>query len=50
MWGNDDFDFCEVFANDNHTGGIVVVWDPGCFVVNQKHLGDHWILLEGSLS
>lgn len=49
MWGNDDFDFCEVFANDNYAGGIVAVWDPDCFVVHNKFLGERWIVLEGCI-
>lgn len=50
LWGNDDFDACEVFANENHAGGIIAVWDPEFFVVHNKFLGDRWIILEGCIN
>lgn len=49
IWGNDNFDVCEVFANDNLAGGIVTVWDPEYFVVNSKFVGDRWIILDGCI-
>ena len=27
MWGNDEYDICEVFANETHGGGLIAVWD-----------------------
>lgn len=49
MWGHDGFDLCEVFANENFAGGLVVVWDPSCFEVIYKHHGERWIILEGCI-
>ena len=39
LWGNDDYDFCEAFASDTNSGGIVVVWDKHSFTVSAKHGG-----------
>ena len=47
MWGNDDFDICEVFANDTYGGGVIAAWDINNFSVSVKHVGCRWILLEG---
>ena len=49
MWGNDDFQMCEVFAIDESGGGIVAVWDSKLLTVRNTKCGDRWILLEGSI-
>lgn len=47
LWGNDEYDFCEVFASDTYAGGIIAAWDMKTFNVSIKHSGNRWILLEG---
>ena len=47
IWGCDEYDWCEPLASENHSGGILVVWDPSKFNVSQKHFGDRWNVLEG---
>ena len=47
LWGNDDYEFCEVFASDTNSGGLVVVWDKHSFNASNKHVGDRWVLIEG---
>ena len=49
MWGNDEYDFCEVYASDTNGGGILAVWDTGTFHVSNKLCGERWILLEGCI-
>ena len=49
IWGNDDFDVCEVFANDTNAGGVIAAWDVNNFSVSVQHSGNRWILLEGSI-
>ena len=49
LWGNDEYDFCEVFASDNGSGGIIVVWDKHSFTASAKHMGGRWVLIEGSI-
>ena len=49
IWGNDDYNFCEAFASDTNSGGIVVVWDKHSFTASTKHGGNRWILVEGSI-
>ena len=50
MWGNDEFDTCEVFANERNGGGLIVAWDTNTFNVSQKHSRSRWILLERSIT
>ncbi|XP_057540572.1 uncharacterized protein LOC130818418 [Amaranthus tricolor] len=50
MWGNDEYDVCEVHANHTNGGGIVAVWDTTSFSVSNKHSGSRWILLEGRIN
>ena len=49
LWGDDDYDFCEIFASDTNSGGIIVVWDKQSFKASMKHKGDRWVLIEGSI-
>ena len=49
LWGNDEYDFCEVFASNTNSGGIIAVWDKQSFNVSVKHTGCRWILLEGCI-
>ena len=49
LWGNDEYDFCEVLASDTHDGGIIAVWDTQSFHASVKHTGSRWILIEGHL-
>ena len=49
MWGNDDFEICEVLANDTYGGGLIATWDKKSFEVTNTFTGDRWILLEGSI-
>ena len=46
MWGNEEYEFCEVYANELNGGGLIVVWDRKTFNVSQKHIGSRWILVE----
>ena len=41
MWGNEEFDFCEVFASDMYGCGVIAVWDTNTFTA--------LILLEGKI-
>ena len=50
LWGNDDYDYCEVFASDTHGGGILAVWDKHTFHASVKHTGSRWILIEGRIN
>ena len=49
IWGNDEYDLCEVFASDTYSGGVIAVWDKKTFTVSNKHTGNRWILLEGCI-
>ena len=49
LWGDDDYDFCEIFASDTNSGGILVVWDKQSFKASMKHKGERWVLIEGSI-
>ena len=49
LWGNDDYDFCEVFASEAYGGGVVAIWDTTTLGVTNKLCGDRWILLEGCI-
>ena len=49
MWGNDDYDICEVFASETNGGGVIATWDTKTFSVSNKHSGSRWILLEGCI-
>ena len=50
MWGNDDFDTCEVLASETNGGGLIATWDKTTFNVSNRFAGDRWIFLEGCLS
>ena len=50
MWGNDDFDTCEVFASETNGGRVIATWDTKTFDVSNKLSGSRWILLEGCVS
>ena len=50
MWGNDEYGFCEVFANDRNGGGLIAIWDKKTLNVDHHHSGNRWILLEGSIT
>ena len=50
MWGNDEYGFCEVFANDRNGGGLIAIWDTKTLNVAHYHSGNRWILLEGSIT
>ena len=49
MWGNDDYDFCEVYASDTNGGRVMAVWDKQTFNASNKHMGSRWILIEGCI-
>ena len=49
LWGNDEYDFCESFASDTNSGGIVAVWDKNSFCASITHVENRWILIEGSM-
>ena len=49
LWGNDEYDFCEVLASDTHGGGIIAVWDKHIFQASVKHTGNRWIVIEGRI-
>ena len=49
MWGNDDYDMCEVYTSDTNGGGIVAIWDTTTLRVTKKLCGDRWILVEGCI-
>ena len=50
MWGNDEFDMCEVYANETNGGGVIASWDTKSFTVSNKYSGNRWILLEGRIN
>ena len=50
MWGNEDFDICEVHATDMNGGGVIAVWDMKTFNASIKDMGSRWILLEGCIN
>ena len=50
LWGNDDYEFCEVFASETNSGGLIVVWDKNSFEASNKHMGNRWILIEGTIT
>ena len=50
IWGNDEFDFCEVLASETNAGGLIATWDIAALNVSNRFSGDRWILLEGCLS
>ncbi|XP_057529808.1 uncharacterized protein LOC130808348 [Amaranthus tricolor] len=50
MWGNDDYDFCEVYASETNGGGVIAVWDKQTFIASSKHMGSRWILIEGCIN
>ena len=49
MWGNDDYEVCEVYASDMCGGGVVAIWDPNTLTVTNKQYSDRWVLLEGRI-
>ena len=49
MWGNDEYDICEVYASDTNGGEVIAAWDTKTFRVSNKHTGNRWILLEGCI-
>ena len=49
MWGNEEFEFCEVFATDMNGGGVIAVWDSKTFMASNRHTGNRWILIEGKI-
>ena len=49
MWGNDDYDICEVYESETNEGGVIAVWDKQTFVSSIKHMGSRWILIEGCM-
>ena len=50
IWGNDEFDVCEVYANETNVGGVIASWDTKTFNVTNKYSGTRWILLEGTIN
>ena len=50
LWGNDEYDFCEVLASNTNSGGIIVVWDKQSFNASTKHTGSRWVLIEGCIN
>ena len=49
LWGNDEYDFCEIFASNTNSGGIIAVWDKQSFNASVKHTGCRWVLIEGCI-
>ena len=49
LWGNDEYDFCEIMASDTHAGGIIAIWDTQSFQASTKHIGSRWIIIEGHI-
>ena len=49
VWGNDEYDICEVYASETNGGGVIATWDTKTFNVSNKHSGSRWILLEGRI-
>ena len=49
LWGNDEYDFCEVFASDTSSGGIIAIWDSQSFSASATHTGTRWVLIEGCI-
>ena len=50
MWGNEEYDICEVYATDASWGGIIAVWDKNTFKASIKYTGSRCILLEGCIN
>ena len=46
MWGNHEYDICEVYASDTNGGGVIAAWDTRTFSISNKYSGNRWILLE----
>ena len=49
LWGNDEYDFCEIMASDTNAGGIIAIWDTQSFHASTKHIGSRWIIIEGQI-
>ena len=49
LWGNDEYEFCEAFASNTNSGGIIAVWDKKSFTASVKHSGSRWVLIEGCI-
>ena len=50
IWGNDEFDIYEVYANQTNAGGVIASWDTNSFKATNKYSGNRWILLEGTIN
>ena len=50
LWGNDNYDYCEIVASVTHGGGLIAVWDKQSFHASAKHTGSRWILIEGRIN
>lgn len=46
MWGNYHFNFEEVLSND-HSGGIVSMWDPSVFAKDMVYATDNFLIVGG---
>lgn len=46
MWEGDDFDWVAQNA-DGRSGGLIIMWKRGCFVLNSEFHGDNFLGLEG---
>ena len=49
MWGNEEFQICEVFASATNGGGVIAIWDTNTFNASIQHTGNRWILIEGTI-
>ena len=49
LWGNEDFELCEVFASKTNGGGLAAIWDTTTLSITNKVYSERWILLEGEI-
>lgn len=50
IWGNYEFKWVDSPASEGGRGGIVLIWDPNCFVCKTIYKKDRWIVLGGNIS
>lgn len=46
-WGNNPVDFLPANAIGNCGGGVLVLWNPEFFSLDNSLLGNRWIIIEG---
>lgn len=49
LWGNTPCKFVCNGANENASGGVLMIWNPSAFICSSSYLGERWILLNGTI-